>query len=192
MSLKRTLEELWYGRDYEGSRFGGLEELSTFISNKFEFQPNIFQGECNCGGIEIIMKGHPCETFLCFCDTCQQRTGSYSASEAAYKIQQIDIMIKRPGVTLKTYVNVVDRQYHRIQQTTTKHFCDHCGTTLYWQSNKTPELYFIPLGIIQKLHYFPPPSVIIGKDDSIVDLWKRQEEQDVTLIEKEIRLKPNH
>lgn len=89
------------------------------------------QGGCLCGAIRYEVEGPPLRTTVCHCRFCQRATGSAFLVEPSFKKVQVKLLQGQP------------RQYHhkssRSGKTVTSHFCETCGTKLYFTLERSPE-----------------------------------------------------
>ena len=84
-------------------------------------------GQCHCGSLRVIATGEPDRVYLCHCKACQRRTGTAFHFGATYPKERVRLDGER-----KIYERGADSGY-RIRF----HFCPSCGTTLYWEGDRT-------------------------------------------------------
>ncbi len=86
---------------------------------------------CACARATITVTGEPVLHGVCHCTNCKQRTGSAFGISAYFPRTAV---VGSAGDT-NTYAfrSVQDHDQSR-------HFCTHCGTTLYWTLSALPEL----------------------------------------------------
>lgn len=78
---------------------------------------------CCCGSTSITVEEDPKIHLVCHCENCKTRTGSAFGISAYFMDAQV---VDKQGETA-TYA--IDTEQTR----QTRHFCRHCGTTLYWK-----------------------------------------------------------
>ena len=93
---------------------------------------------CACSQTTITLTGDPKLHGLCHCTNCKRRTGS-AFGFSSYFLKSGVVRVE--GET-RTYSFHNTRQAHDQQ----RHFCAHCGTTLFWYRSDAPELIGIAAG----------------------------------------------
>ena len=105
------------------------------------------QAACSCGQLSIDLHGDPLLVSSCHCLACQRRTGALFGSTSFWNKSQLA-------------ADRGARQHYRRQGDSgtwlTFSFCPTCGSTVFWQSEKTPELLSVAVGAFADPH-FPPP-----------------------------------
>lgn len=105
------------------------------------------EAACSCGKLRIRLSGDPELVSSCHCLACQRRTGALFGSTSFWRKAQV---LKQDG----------ERRSFRRQADSgtwlTNHFCPNCGSTVYWESEKTPELLSVAVGCFADPH-FPAP-----------------------------------
>jgi hypothetical protein len=91
---------------------------------------------CSCGSLSLTVEGEPVSVAACHCLACQRRTGSPLAAGAYFNRQAVH-MSGSPAA----YVRPTDAGHQF-----TSHFCRTCGTSLYWNSDKNPDLIGVAVG----------------------------------------------
>jgi hypothetical protein len=97
-----------------------------------EHQPMNRKAECCCGQLCIEMAGEPNIYGVCHCNNCKKRTGSAFGISAYFKKDNIVGLL---GSSDK-YAFLSDEQNHDQE----RHFCNVCGTTLFWYVSTMPEM----------------------------------------------------
>ncbi|WP_456320192.1 GFA family protein [Paraneptunicella aestuarii] len=85
--------------------------------------------KCCCGKTSIRVSGEPKVHAVCHCLNCKKRTGSAFGISAYFRDEQIQ---QQEGETSIYQVDKPSSQY--------RHFCPHCGTTLFWKVELFPGL----------------------------------------------------
>jgi hypothetical protein len=84
---------------------------------------------CSCGQLSLEVEGEPVLNALCHCSDCRRRTGSAFGWQAYFLEAQVG---EPAGEARPRSVPVSEPQ--------TRHFCPHCGTTVWWTSGTAPGL----------------------------------------------------
>jgi hypothetical protein len=109
--------------------------------------------QCHCGSLRAIVSGEPRINNVCHCRACQRRTGSVINAGAFFL--KADVQCEGPS---KIYSRRADSgsEVHF-------HFCPECGTSVYWQADKAPELWGIAVGCFADPD-FPAPSFSVWEE----------------------------
>ncbi len=83
---------------------------------------------CCCGQASIEVEGEPKTHLVCHCKDCKKRTGSAFGISAYFADKQVR---SKQGKTAIYEINTATTQQER-------HFCETCGTTLYWTILRFP------------------------------------------------------
>jgi hypothetical protein len=105
---------------------------------------------CCCGSLRVETTGEPIVVGACHCRECQRRTGAPFGVGAYFEKAQV-----RAEGASKVYVR--DGQEGRKVRL---YFCPECGTTVYWDSDRRPELIGVTLGAFADPS-FPEPTISI-------------------------------
>ena len=107
-------------------------------------------GACQCGKCKVTVSAEPLSVSMCHCHDCQRRTGS-SYSVHGY--------FPRDSVTVEgspaSYARKGDSGAF-----VTFHFCQGCGSTIFWEAEASPERLGVPAGLFADPD-FPKPTVSI-------------------------------
>ena len=102
---------------------------------------------CACGQLSVRCVGDPSFTSLCHCLQCQRRTGSAFGLAAFFE---------RGVVTVKGKAG----DFTRLSESGFEvvfHFCQTCGSTVYWEPARKPGLIAVAVGCFGEPG-FPMPS----------------------------------
>jgi hypothetical protein len=95
------------------------------------------QAACHCGQLRVRLEGDPALVSSCHCLACQRRTGALFGSTSFFKRDQV-VSIEgehrtwsRPGDS-----GVV----------LTFHFCPTCGSNVFWDSERMPDMISVAVG----------------------------------------------
>ena len=105
------------------------------------------EGACACGQLRIRVRGAPSIVSSCHCLACQRRTGSLFGASAFFPRAQI---AGSEG----------ERSTFRRQADSGAvlafHFCPSCGSTVFWENERLPDIVCVAVGTFADPH-FPPP-----------------------------------
>jgi hypothetical protein len=112
--------------------------------------------KCHCGSLQATALGEPCINNVCHCRACQRRTGSV-INAGAYFLKED---VRRDGAS-KIYSRRGDSgsEVHF-------HFCPDCGTSVYWELDKAPNLVGIAVGCFADPN-FPAPSFSVFEEEGL-------------------------
>ncbi len=102
---------------------------------------------CSCGQLRASCEGHPVRISVCHCLACQKRTGSAFGAQARWPSSQVAI----DGRAMR-YVRTADSG-----NSLTFHFCPDCGSTVYYQADRLPDVTAVALGAFADPR-FPEPK----------------------------------
>jgi hypothetical protein len=95
------------------------------------------QAACQCGQLRLRLEGEPVVVSSCHCLACQRRTGAVFGSSAFFRRDQA----------------VATEGEHRTWQRTgesgqvlTFHFCPTCGSTVFWERERAPDMLTVAVG----------------------------------------------
>jgi hypothetical protein len=106
---------------------------------------------CSCGQLSIVCSGEPVRISICHCLACQRRTGSVFSTQARYRCSDVVAI----NGSSNSYIRTADSGNQL-----TFRFCPNCGSTVYFQSERQPDLIAIPVGAFADSH-FPAPRVSV-------------------------------
>jgi hypothetical protein len=86
--------------------------------------------ECHCGQLKVIAEGEPQRVYLCHCKACQRRTGTAFHFGVSYP---------RSGVRIEGEYKIYRRGADS-GSTISFYFCPNCGSNLYWESERNPQV----------------------------------------------------
>jgi hypothetical protein len=87
--------------------------------------------KCACGAAVISVAGEPSIYAVCHCVNCKRRTGSAFG---------ISLYFKKAEVTDQTGDTLVYAFQDQGDKHQRRHFCQRCGTTLFWYTSGLPDL----------------------------------------------------
>jgi hypothetical protein len=113
---------------------------------------------CHCGDLELLCIGRPRKISMCHCLDCQRRTGSAFSVAVFY---QRDMLKVQRGAT-----NSFERASAR-GFAVKFHFCIRCGSNIYWEPRRTPELVGVALGAFADPNFPQPTQSVWTKDKHV-------------------------
>jgi hypothetical protein len=110
---------------------------------------------CACGAVEMRLAGQVKSMFMCSCEDCQKATGT--GHSAAFLLRAGDVTV---GGTTKSSARPADSG-----AIFTRWFCPECGTPLYAQSSRAPDLLTIPVGLLgaAALPWYRPSQLLFAR-----------------------------
>lgn len=102
---------------------------------------------CSCGQLSATCSGEPNLVSLCHCLACQKRTGSAYGIAAFFAKDKVSTS----GVA-KQFTRQSDSGFE-----ITFHFCRECGSSVYWEPRRRPELLAVAVGAFSDPN-FPAPN----------------------------------
>jgi hypothetical protein len=111
------------------------------------------QATCACGRLRVRCQGEPVKVSLCHCSQCQRRTGSTYGIAAFYA---------RSALTVEGEVTRFVRASDGGHEVAF-HFCPACGSTVYWEPSRKPELMAVAVGAFADPS-FPAPTQAVHDD----------------------------
>ncbi|HUH76136.1 MAG TPA: GFA family protein, partial [Devosia sp.] len=91
---------------------------------------------CACGQTSVRIEGPVLSMFMCACHDCQRATGTGHSTVAMVPSSALNI-IGEPASFARPAESGA---------TLSHHFCPGCGTPLYSQSSRAPDIRLIPVG----------------------------------------------
>ena len=113
----------------------------------------IRQAQCSCGQIRVLCEGEPAKVSICHCDDCRRRTGSAFGIAAFYDRARITIEGKATRFTRNSDSG------HKVDF----HFCPMCGSTVYLEPARKPDMIAIAVGAFGDPS-FPMPHQSVWDD----------------------------
>lgn len=102
---------------------------------------------CACGQLRLACRGEPLKVSLCHCLDCQRRTGSTYGIAAFFPREAV----KATG-NASIYARPSDRGLPVVH-----YFCPTCGTSVYWEPQRLPDLVGVAVGTFADPS-FPAPT----------------------------------
>lgn len=106
-----------------------------------------WRAQCGCGALSAELTGSATAVVACHCVACQRRTGSPFGVGVYFPSEAVELT-----GTAKEYLRPTDSG-----RTLKQYFCPHCGSTVYWRTERHPSLIGVALGSIAD-PAFPAPQ----------------------------------
>lgn len=105
------------------------------------------EAACTCGQLRIRTTGAPSIVSSCHCLACQRRTGSLFGAQAFFP---------RAGIVATEGERSTFRRQAESGAWLAFHFCPRCGSTVFWENERLPDIVSVAVGAFADPH-FPPP-----------------------------------
>ncbi len=102
---------------------------------------------CGCGQLRVVCRGDPRIVSLCHCLDCQKRTGSTYGIAAFFSREEVSAE-GRASVFTRNSDSGFDVTFR---------FCPNCGSTVYWEPARMPDLIGVAVGAFADPS-FPAPT----------------------------------
>jgi hypothetical protein len=102
---------------------------------------------CSCGQLRVVVEGEPVRVSVCHCRACQKRTGSAFGVQARWHKDRV----RTEGETH------IWRRVGDEGTTLESRFCPHCGATVWFTHDVTPDLVGVAVGAFGD-PTFPAPT----------------------------------
>lgn len=112
---------------------------------------------CHCGQLELRCDGDPKKVSMCHCLECQRRTGS--AFSIAVFYERGEILVENGVSNTYTYERESASGFP-----VKFHFCGRCGSNVYWEPTRLPELIGVALGSFADPGFPCPEQSVWTKD----------------------------
>jgi hypothetical protein len=110
---------------------------------------------CHCGQLQLICTGEPSKISMCHCLDCQRRTGSSFS---------VAVLYERPQVKIIQGASLTFERQSASGFPVTFHFCGQCGSNLYWEPARLPQLIGVAIGAFADPG-FPAPNQSVWTRD---------------------------
>lgn len=112
------------------------------------------QAGCSCGQLHIRLAGEPRLVSSCHCLACQRRTGALFGSTSYFRRDQI--------VSIQGERRAFRRQADSGNWLTFQ-FCPNCGSTVFWESARQPDLVSVAVGAFADPDFPAPVRTVWAK-----------------------------
>ena len=104
--------------------------------------------KCHCSDLELVCVGEPKRVSMCHCIECQRRTGS------AFSVA---VFFKRSKVQVARGSSQKFERESGSGYSVAFHFCPRCGSNLWWEPARMPDLIGVAVGAFGDPN-FPQPE----------------------------------
>lgn len=108
------------------------------------------EASCACGNLRVRCTGEPVLVSMCHCISCQKRTGTPIGIGAFYQRAQVEVA--------GPY-----QDYHRASDSgfgIDFHFCGNCGSTVFWEPLRKPDVIAVGVGAFGDPGFSPPDKEV--------------------------------
>lgn len=117
---------------------------------------------CACGAVTMHVEGQVLSMLMCSCLDCQKATGTGHSTVA---------LVSSPSLSVAGETKRFDRTADS-GATFRRHFCPDCGTPLYGQSSRAPDMRMLPVGFFAgETAWFDPGQLIFARSRQAWDLF---------------------
>lgn len=113
---------------------------------------------CHCGKLALRCTGEPAKVSLCHCFDCQRRTGSLFSIAAFFARANVEVI-----GTAKRFSRASASGFD-----VSFHFCPECGSNLWWEPKRLPDIVGIAVGAFADRD-FPKPEQAVWAEEA--HLW---------------------
>lgn len=92
---------------------------------------------CHCGALVLRCAGEPAKVSLCHCLDCQRRTGSLFSVAAFFPRTRVTLAAGTARTFTRPSASGFDVRFH---------FCPQCGSSLWWEPDRLPDLIGVAAG----------------------------------------------
>jgi hypothetical protein len=110
----------------------------------------VHEGGCLCGDVRYMTTAEPVRITICHCTFCQRLTGSAYLVEPIFRRQDVVFF----GTAPKIYHHRSDMSHKRVSV----NFCSGCGTTIYLESERFPDVLGLCGGTFDDPNWFDRKS----------------------------------
>jgi hypothetical protein len=107
---------------------------------------SVHEGGCLCGDVRYRTTAEPLRVTICHCSFCQKLTGSAFLVEPIFRRQDVAFS----GAAPSSYEHRSDTSRKRV----TLNFCGRCGTTIYLDLERFPEIFGLCGGTFDDPNWF--------------------------------------
>ncbi len=107
---------------------------------------------CACGQLTVTCRGEPILVSLCHCLACQRRTGSSYGIAGFFARDAVTV-----AGEMRDFIRPSDSGFDVIH-----HFCPDCGSTVWWEPQRKPDLIAVASGAFADPQ-FPAPTQSVNE-----------------------------
>lgn len=110
---------------------------------------------CHCGALALVCEGKPKKISMCHCLECQRRTGSMFSVAVFYPREQVSITQGEASSYTRDSASGVPVTFH---------FCPKCGSNIFWEPARLPDLIGVAIGAFADPDFPPPEQAVFMQD----------------------------
>jgi hypothetical protein len=110
---------------------------------------------CHCGEMVVVCSGEPRKISMCHCADCQRRTGSAFSVALFFPRSQVNLEGCSPGYFERGSASGYPVKFC---------FCRRCGSNVYWEASRMPDLVAVALGAFADKDFAAPVQSVWTKD----------------------------
>ena len=107
---------------------------------------NIKFGSCQCGAVKLSVKTDKLVSYICHCLECKKQSASIFA---------ISVPLVKDHVNITGHLGIYDRSA-KSGAMTSCYFCLTCGSRIYHQSNRSPDMITLKGGVLDGVENLEP------------------------------------
>lgn len=110
---------------------------------------------CHCGDLRLECEGEPRKVSMCHCLDCQRRSGSAFSVAVFYPRDGVSPKGPQPGRFQRPSASGYPVAFL---------FCPRCGSNVWWEPERMPDLVGVALGAFADPQFPPPAQSVWTKD----------------------------
>lgn len=110
---------------------------------------------CHCGALELACDGEPRKVSLCHCLDCQRRSGAPFSVAAFYARDTVRLTRGDASVYERGSASGHPVRFH---------FCGRCGSNVWWEPQRMPDLVGVAVGAFADPEFPPPQQAVFARD----------------------------
>lgn len=114
------------------------------------------EAACHCGKLALRCVGEPAKVSLCHCFDCQRRTGSLFSIAAFFPRASVELISGQANSFRRASASGFDVSFH---------FCPDCGSNLWWEPERLPDVIGIAVGCFADRD-FPMPQQAVWAEEA--------------------------
>lgn len=111
------------------------------------------EASCSCGQLRVTCRGEPALVALCHCSACQKRTGSAFGVAAFFARETVLV-----SGSYADYDRPADSGFRVLH-----HFCQSCGSTVFWEPSRKPEMVAVAVGAFADPQFPAPQKAVFAE-----------------------------
>jgi len=104
------------------------------------------KGGCQCGKIRYALSGEPVTCYACHCTDCQTQSGAGFSLSMIVPLESLTVIQGEPAKYRR----------HIGERHSDQRFCSECGTRLWGNGSRAPDLAFLKPGTLDDTSWVEP------------------------------------